>query len=318
MQFFDTKISLNSILSVVIGLGLNLVLAAGCSEEKTETDLEVGQSANALTCDSEPDETDCVVHVDGDVAASGNGTSWATAKKTVKEGIVVAFARGLSEGGRCDVWVAEGDYYIYKTRRLNTVHLAPRVDVFGGFSGVETLRSERDVAANQTTLDGRNSGTGTRNVYHVVTGANNSSIDGFTIFGGKATGGWMRSRDGGGLYNLAVSPSVRNCTFVGNTAADDGGAIYNAFATPDVHNCRFVNNHANDNGGAIYNFASVSDISNSVFLGNTAQDDGAVIYNHALSSTRLLNCTLYNNQAEGSDSAVHLRYSAIKPPPLAV
>ena len=66
------------------------------------------------------------------------------------------------------------------------------------------------------------------NVYHVVIGANNAILDGFTIQAGNANGIYPNN-SGGGIYNYASSPILSNLIIQHNSAYYQGGGIYNDF-----------------------------------------------------------------------------------------
>jgi predicted outer membrane repeat protein len=163
------------------------------------------------------------------------------------------------------------------------------VQLYGGFVGTETVRSQRDWHANVTVLSGDIDGNDTTNTDGVVTDADNISgnnthhvlyldgvtnepitstttIDGFTITAGQANGG-SEWNDGGGLYcdghegawyNPHIcSPILTNIIFSGNSAEDDGGAMFNyayhdGYSSPTLTNVTFSGNWA-DEGGAMYN-----------------------------------------------------------------
>ena len=73
-----------------------------------------------------------------------------------------------------------------------------------------TLRSSDGPAV--TILDG----TGSLHVVQCVSGEGPSSVlDGFTITGGNATGDFPLN-SGGGMRNDGSSPTVLDCTFIGN------------------------------------------------------------------------------------------------------
>ncbi len=98
--------------------------------------------------------------------------------------------------------------------------------------GVQVLGAGAEVA----TIDGNG-------VYHVVVGANNTTLDGFTITGGNANGTGNNGK-GGGMFNDNSSPMVSNCTFYNNSAWDDGGGMFNQESSPTVTNCTFSTNSA--------------------------------------------------------------------------
>ena len=63
-------------------------------------------------------------------------------------------------------------------------------------------------------------------------------MDGFTITGGYTSG--ANSPSGGGIYNDESSPTITNCSIIGNTAYDgyDGGGIYcETYSSPIITNC---------------------------------------------------------------------------------
>jgi hypothetical protein len=89
------------------------------------------------------------------------------------------------------------------------------------------------------------------NVYHVVTGANGASLDGFTISGGNANGNLCPgSGCAGGMYNYYSSPTVTNVTFSGNHASF-GGGMNNIYSSPTLTNVTFSGNSAIEAAGSI-------------------------------------------------------------------
>jgi len=60
-------------------------------------------------------------------------------------------------------------------------------------------------------------------------------LTGFVITGGQA--GF-----GGGMFIFLSSPTVTNCTFIGNSADNLGGGMYNSGSSPTVTNTGFCNN----------------------------------------------------------------------------
>lgn len=213
-------------------------------------------------------------YVNGTLADnSGAGTSWATAKKDLQNAIDIASAGD-------EIWVAQGTYLPTAapdgttssgaTDRNNAFHINKNLKIYGGFTGTESLLSERDWESNPTILSGDFngddvvSGSGssliisntTENAYHVfiTTGLNSTTlIDGLTIQGGNANGsssisyaGNTFSRNsGGGMFNNASSPSISNSTFSGNTATNNGGGMANRFSSsPSINNTVFYGNTA--------------------------------------------------------------------------
>jgi hypothetical protein len=179
------------------------------------------------------------------------------------------------------------------------------VDLYGGFSGVETSVSERDIEAHPTVLDGEDN-------IDVVYGTGNARLDGFAVTRAMSSG----------MLNDGVSPAVVNCVFEDNgfVGGSSGGAIRNISnanayisdstfvnnsgsailiedSSPTINNSDFYNNYG-DAGGAIRNQGVNSQpvITNSLFTGNNAAQLGGAIYNSEGEPT-LINTTIVGNSA---------------------
>jgi hypothetical protein len=242
-----------------------------------------------------------VWYVDKDNSGTENGTTWSTAFNTIQEGIDAA----LNAGGG-EVWVGEGVYGEPRTDANGSLVMREQVNLYGGFVGIgvggyEVARDQRDWSTHSTTVDGSTSRAGGP-AFHVVIGANNSTLDGFTVTGGSADGVFPL-QSGGGMYNDGVSPEVVNCLFVLNRA-ETGGAMYNQGSSPTVQNCTFENNSAireNDAGGiggALYsNWECSPTILRCHFLGNSAVWGGGM-YNDSGAATNIIGCFFKQNSAQ--------------------
>jgi len=237
-------------------------------------------------------------------AGSPDGSSWSTAYRSLPDALTAA-ASGS------EIWVAKGVYYpdegVGKTdnNRSSTFALKPGVAVYGGFAGSESRRGERDPADNLTVLSGdldkndtqqpivTNPSTvtgNTTNAYHVVTGADQATLDGFTV-----TAGYGSADDGGGVYHQQGTLTLINCTFSGNHAVY-GGAIANRSATLILTNCTLSANSATEQGGGLYNRSEIFSLTmtNCVLSGNSADREGGGINNRS-GILSLTNCTLAGN-----------------------
>lgn len=143
-----------------------------------------------------------VVYVNEFAGGSNDGTSWNNAFQDLQAALAVA-------GSNVEVWVAQGTYYPHSVDRDVSFEIESDVALYGGFSGGETLLSERDPKNNNTILSGDlndddnsiityNEQTRGDNSYHVVVAsfATNAVLDGVTITGGNASIGGDNS--GGG------------------------------------------------------------------------------------------------------------------------
>jgi hypothetical protein len=256
-----------------------------------------------------------IIYVDLDADPGGEGTSWDDAFDTLQEGF-----NDASAGNH--IWVAEG---IYKpgTSHYDTFQLEEGVEVYGGFDGTETARSQRDWVSHETILSGDiddDETLNSTNCHHVVTCQNSDStavLDGFTI-----TMGWAHSVlcDGAGMKIVSAHPTVSNCTFRENkadTGDGDGGGMSCLYSSPTVTNCIFIDNVAGDDGGALVNSkGSNGTFTNCVFYSNNTngenteydegewkgKSNGGAIWNtrgendnQAGSSPKFINCLIAEN-----------------------
>jgi len=278
--------------------------------------LDLDRNGNGVPDADEP----VVFRVDRDnSAAIEDGVTWDTAFTTIQPAIEAAYEAGL----HCEVWVAAGEY---DEERSDSGSLLMRegVDVYGGFTGTETSRDQRDWETHLTVIDGSSARDG-EPAYHVVVGANDGTLDGFTV-----TGGYGFS--GAGMRNENASPRVRNCTFTGNTAygfvwedyytydlvayRGRGGAMSNDESSPEVTNCTFTANTANGVGAGMYNKGSSPRVANCIFAENStrgvygyrarpyAEGRGGAMYNFE-SSPEIVNCTFSANSVEGEGGGIY-------------
>ena len=206
-----------------------------------------------------------------------------------------------------EIWVAAGTYKPTSgTDRTATFQLKEGVAVYGGFTGAETLRTQRNPAVNTTILSGNIGAVDDTkdNVYHVVTGANNATLDGFTVTAGNANG-VEEAANGGGMYNDGSSPTLTNVIFSNNSAKNPsfggygglGGGMYNYGSSPTLINVTFSKNSAKNegSGGGMYNYGSSPTLTNVTFSNNSADDgNGGGMYNYSSSPT-LTNTTFSDN-----------------------
>src|SRR5690606_15199573 len=120
------------------------------------------------------------IYVNGAAVGARNGSSWQHAFTSLQEALAIAVSGD-------EIWVAKGTYSPGQDA-ASTYNLVSGVKIYGGFAGIESLLSERDLSklssTNETILDGTNIN------YHIITGAgtltNATLLDGFTITGGKS------------------------------------------------------------------------------------------------------------------------------------
>ncbi len=284
------------------------------SDSDSDSDTDTSTSTDTETGTGLP----CRRYVDrASLASNPTGMYWHDAFTNINDGLESAYAETLKYPAtpRCEVWVAEGTYYIYTDDEEDTVLLRPRIHLYGGFTGTEDQLSHRDWIGNRTVLDGRAYDGAEDRVYHVVTGSDTATIDGFEIKNGHADGYYNDARvttcsglfaehcKGGGMLNLFGSPIVKNCTFTDNVA-EYGGGMYNEAASPKISDCGFAGNTASY-GSGISNASASPTISNCTFTDNglTSTDPfgvciGGGIYSQG-GAPIVGGCTFSDNSATG-------------------
>ncbi|MHC4092314.1 MAG: right-handed parallel beta-helix repeat-containing protein, partial [Planctomycetota bacterium] len=202
--------------------------------------------------------------------------------------------------------------------RAKTFQLVNNVGLRGGYAGLGAADPDvRNIELYETTLSGDLAGNDDpdpmgsgflgydENSYNVVTasGTDDSALlDGFTITGGNADGpddgelNWIR---GGGIWSLAGSPTVTDCTIAYNYARQAGGGIYNRQnSSPTISDCTIEGNvAANGLGGGMVNaFDSSPTVIGCDFIANSSSEGGGgMISGFNSLPTIVTDCTFVDN-----------------------
>lgn len=287
------------------------------SESASESDTEDPSSGSAVDSETVVD-TDttphaCVVYVSLEGASSGGtGQGWDSPLGNLQDAIDLAALEIEGGAGRCEVWVAAGVYYIFETSMNDTLQMRSKVDLYGGFGQGELLRSERDVVANRTVLDGHRTATDYGNrVLHVVKGADDAVLDGFIVTGGYAAVSYDpadRDNYGGGMLCEKASPTVRNSWFVENEAMWDGAVALFAGSAPRFEDCVFSDNLT----GGLFALNSSPVVDRCVFSGNRVS---GLVANGKLAAPVVTSSVFAGNRDFGVESwyraVVHLDHCTI-------
>lgn len=245
-----------------------------------------------------------VIYVNGLASGANNGTSWEDAYTDLQSALSTALS------GQ-EIWVAGGTTYkpTADTDRTKSFMMRDGVSLYGGFTGSETNRDQRNWVINETILSGDIGilDNNSDNSYHVVMGANDAALDGFTVTKGSSNGGGMynwecsptvancifRKNSGGGLWGVRSNTAVINCSFDDNTG--EGAGITTEGGAAIVTNCTFYNNSAY-NGGAITNYQCQVTFTNCQFTGNISTHHAGAMYGYESNQT-LINCLFSGNSA---------------------
>ena len=178
------------------------------------------------------------VYVNGAVVTPGNGASWATSFKFLRDALASTTVND-------QVWVAKGTYFPDDTTGLDQDAIFGKQEasfeingqqIYGGFAGTETNLSERNPVANPTLLSGEiwpGTGEDIQASFHVVVVSANSMLDSLTVLKGFANGSASFNRpkipaydQGGGCYvSEGKVLTLQTCKFTGNRSVEFGGAI---------------------------------------------------------------------------------------------
>ena len=253
------------------------------------------------------------IYVDASATGTGNGLSWSDAFTTLQDALADATSGD-------EIWVAVGVYYpdegggMIDNDPTMSFTLLNGVEIYGGFVGTETIRSQRDWVNSVTVLSGDIAKDDTTdsnkvvtnvaniigsNAYHVLVGLGSDSsavLDGFRVTAGQANGSFPHYV-GAGMWNEGLSsPTLRNTVFIGNVA-QSGGGMYNWSSNPTLTNVTFTNNVADQGGGLANNFNSSPTLTGVSFTGNVANQDGGGLFNRSNCNPILSNVTFTANTA---------------------
>ena len=256
----------------------------------------------------------------------GNGSSWDNASGNLNDALTFANEiNAMKEGAIKQIWVAKGTYKPSKSPVVGDINdrnkafvLFKGVSLYGGFTGEETMLSERNWETNKTILSGDIGveNEESDNCYHILItlNAENVKLDGFTITGGNIGNAndigyisldknMIYHFNGGALYNYnSGNMFINNCVFKNNKGYVRGGALFLSNSDDVViNNCIFSNNTSQGFGGAIYNNYGDLDIINSTFYKNEAGKSGGVCYLMD-GTSQIFNCIFWDNRIAGKNN----------------
>ncbi|HWD18993.1 MAG TPA: choice-of-anchor Q domain-containing protein [Verrucomicrobiae bacterium] len=266
-----------------------------------------------------------VIYVNASATGNQAGTNWTSA--------FTNFAAAVSAADSCsEIWVAQG---IYEPLTNQPARLKTGLQIYGGFAGTETLRTQRNATNHVAVLRSAHNTDIIDNRGDFLPADRSAILDGFLLTSPSplsAINNYQASPtiqncrfESNGFFAVEIigssSPALVNCVFTNNldVAVDcrgggsplltnclfirnfspQGGAALTAAAgsTPFVLNCVFQSNSGTGYGGAIWNDGAALAIVNSIFNGNSASSAGGAIANLNSGSTALTNCLIYNNSA---------------------
>lgn len=219
-----------------------------------------------------------------------DGSSWAQAKQSVKAALQAALP------GQ-DIWVAAGTYRISG----DPLALRNNVRLMGGFAGMESSLTKRNIAANPAILSADSSGNDADSDGDGIPDSNlgdnvlfifgNSGVGRTAVLDGFVLSGASQQA----ILNTNSSPTITNCVFTKNS----GSMIENQSSSPTVDSCAFY-----QNGGRIRNSYGYPTFKNCSFWDNSFNQFGyppnAMVTDDWNSASSIINCTVLSEPGQPS------------------
>jgi len=160
-----------------------------------------------------------------------------------------------------------------------------------------------------TIIDGNQSGS----VVTFNSGEDSTAVlSRFTIQNGNADLPMNANGDGGGIYCLSSSPSLKNMKIIDNSATWGGGVYCGDNSSPNLENMIITGNSASAHGGGIYCFYNSSPTLTDVTItNNSASEDGGGIKCENNSNPSLQNVTISGNTAEKRGGGINVQNSTV-------
>ncbi|NOG54991.1 MAG: right-handed parallel beta-helix repeat-containing protein [Planctomycetes bacterium] len=248
-----------------------------------------------------------IVFVDVDAVSGNNdGSSWADAYVSLQD--------ALAGGQGTEVWVAAGTYAPAPPNGSQALAFALRdnLGIYGGFSGTENAREQRDPVMHETVLSGDLNGDDQPGWFNMqdnsdqVITANGVSetaiLDGFTITSARVT-----SASGAAVIVIDASPIIRNCSIENSISdfASGAGFLING-GSPLIDSCSITGNYcwlARGAGAYIMSFSTPTFVHcsfsyNQVYGGGASVADGAAVFIEFDAPAVFDHCSFSNNTAD--------------------
>ncbi|MBI9018378.1 MAG: DUF11 domain-containing protein [Phycisphaerae bacterium] len=159
-----------------------------------------------------PEYVPGVIYVDAHANGFNNGTSWANAYTDLQDALTRARTRLAADADAvAEIWVADGRYNPGPSLWLDYFDIPSGCEIYGGFAGIETERSQRHWSRYRAILDGHTLNKRIVNITNANDSANPVVLDGFHI-------------QQAGLFAIDInnsSPAISHCVILNNNAGID-------------------------------------------------------------------------------------------------
>lgn len=296
------------------------------------------------------------IFVDHAATGANDGSSWANAYTSLQDGLA---AVGFGD----EVWVTSGTYYPTRQADItapNTTTSDPRdatfwiprnVDLYGGFTGVETNPDQRPAVLSHTVLSGDIGTLGVKsdNAYRVVYyrgfhggGYGSSDYDQpapAILDGLRITNAYADTSSGAGIHaNGAVIQSsgialfipskisIENCIVEENYSSGNGAGALLSIWSGSIDSSQFYDNASDSSGGGVFvsQQAGSPTIRNTLFSMNSAGTNGGALSRRSdnpgggTNPFYVAQCKFIDNLADSSGGGISYSASGFSSYPLAV
>ena len=239
-----------------------------------------------------------IYYVKSSASGTGDGSSWANASANIQAMVDAAF----NNPEKGEVQIAAGTYLL-----TTSINVKDGVNISGGYAANGS--GTRDLAVNQTILDGQNQ---TRLITSAETDPAITKvvyIDGLVLQRGAS--------DNGSAVLLSLGSTLRNCIVRNNNGGSLGAAVcikkITSIASPTVGynqgsaivNCIIVNNTSTGGAGGLYcEGGAYFTLFNTVIANNSCSDAtgaGGFFFGSGIRWSGIINNIFYNNVGGGDE-----------------
>lgn len=214
-----------------------------------------------------------VIYVDSSASGLNDGSSWANAAETLTDGLALAVSGD-------EIWVAVGNYKpTTGTSRSVAFSVPDGVNIYGGFDGSETARSQRNWDENPCVLSGDIGIPVTEwdNSLRIIQFSGSGILDGFTVewayYGPADTGSF-----GALAAVLGGTVTIEHCVFRYNTGPHSPAVLSNG-SDILIQDCLFHDNFM-EIGGIVSALAGTTmEIAQCTFSENIPDSDVCLCIN---------------------------------------
>jgi predicted outer membrane repeat protein len=281
------------------------------SHSKLYNDLPYDQSCIANSSDSDGE----AIYVYANATGNNDGSSWSNAYSELSDAMAAAdcydtlYVSGVS--GTDTTYLPDTDAADDPTdSRTATFALKTGISLLGGYcdgssnsTGCTVILSG-DLNGDSDWNDGDPLGIDD-DVYHVLIGADDAVVSGFTVQYGNADDLGYHSR-GAGMINYATSPTVSDMVFQYHSATE-GAAITNYNGANGTFTGLTITNNSATRGAAIlFRNSSEATLSDSSFSSNITSDRGGAVYIDYGATMTFTNLSFEENSTAGSGGALYM------------